>query len=374
MSAAGGQATAAESGQNEPPSPGVLVVGMHRSGTSALTRVISLLGLSLCRDDDLWPGSWANESGHFESESLTRFNARLVHDELGGRWSAPPKYDAAAIAALVEGFGAEATERFSTTHPERGWVWKDPRISVLLPFWRAVLPEKTTAVLTVRHPIEVAESLHRRDGISIGFGLLSWERYQRSALQGLAGMPTFVTTFADLMGDPAGTAEQLVGFLAPRTGATLTTGTQVEIEEFLDGEARHFDHGTEDLSAHPDATEEQAALYRLCLDLAGSHDSFPVVDLPPETPGMDLAFAEHVRLADVYDQREAEHAAEHSALEGEIEFLRQECERRSEQASALAEEVMARREEVEALSASLDRIRSMPPLRAMRAVRRRLGR
>ena len=67
---------------------GVLVLGMHRSGTSALTRVLNLLGLDAGRDV-LMGASESNPTGHWEVERLTSFNDRLL-DDRGGRWSAPP--------------------------------------------------------------------------------------------------------------------------------------------------------------------------------------------------------------------------------------------------------------------------------------------
>ncbi len=70
-------------------SPGrsVVVLGMHRSGTSVLTRVINLLGLQLCREDDIYTAP-DNPTGHWESVSLVAFNNRLI-DVLGGKPAAP---------------------------------------------------------------------------------------------------------------------------------------------------------------------------------------------------------------------------------------------------------------------------------------------
>ncbi len=68
--------------------PGVLVLGMHRSGTSALTRALGLLGLETGRRSDLMDAAPSNRSGHWEINALTECNDDLLR-AAGGRWSGP---------------------------------------------------------------------------------------------------------------------------------------------------------------------------------------------------------------------------------------------------------------------------------------------
>src|SRR6478736_1890747 len=67
----------------------VVVLGMHRSGTSVATRLAALRGLALCLPDDLLAGFPGNPRGHWESRSLLAFDERLL-GELGGTWFCPP--------------------------------------------------------------------------------------------------------------------------------------------------------------------------------------------------------------------------------------------------------------------------------------------
>src|SRR5687768_10874208 len=106
---------------------GVFVLGMHRSGTSAATRLVNLLGVPTCIDEDLSPTKADNPRGHWESESLTALNERLL-DALGCDWSCPPRLEQgwendSALEQLV----AEAAVLFPTIFPTEQWVWKDPR-------------------------------------------------------------------------------------------------------------------------------------------------------------------------------------------------------------------------------------------------------
>ena len=67
---------------------GVFVLGMHRSGTSAATRLVNLLGLPTCIEDDMFPPSFDNPKRNWESMSLTAFNDRVL-ETLGCDWSCP---------------------------------------------------------------------------------------------------------------------------------------------------------------------------------------------------------------------------------------------------------------------------------------------
>src|SRR3954470_11086367 len=109
------------------PGRGVLVVGMHRSGTSATTRVLNLTGLPLADADDLWLELPGNESGYWESASLSRVNERLLR-RVGGTWWRPP--DPAALVGLAgdPDLRRQAAQLFVRLHGTGAWVWKDPRV------------------------------------------------------------------------------------------------------------------------------------------------------------------------------------------------------------------------------------------------------
>ena len=86
-----------------------------------------------------------------------------------------------------------ATEALAAAYPDPGpSVWKDPRICLLLPYWRAVLQAPMAAVLVWRAPLAVARSLRRRDGTPLPYGVALWERYNRSAIANLAGTDVYV--------------------------------------------------------------------------------------------------------------------------------------------------------------------------------------
>jgi len=217
----------------------VVVLGMHRSGTSAATRVVNLLGVPTCRPADLLRGHQGNERGHWECTPLVVENERLMQ-ALGARWWCPPD-GVAQVAGLAEDEGTVERCRaaFAASHPTPQWVWKDPRLCFLLPFWRQVLPRRPVALLVHRHPAEVAASLASRNRISPRFGLALWERYVVLATQGAHGLPTLVCRYADLVADPVAWAGRVAGFLADNGVDARLPAVTAGIEAFVTARLRH---------------------------------------------------------------------------------------------------------------------------------------
>lgn len=193
-------ATAAEGRQ----ATGVFVLGMHRSGTSALTRILNLMGVEL--GEQLLGANSGNASGHWESIPVMEVNERVLA-ALGMSWSDPRTmaqnwldYDE-VVRLLPEARLAAGKELLQA----RLWAVKDPRISRLLNFWKAALATeesiRLTAVIALRHPFEVASSLLRRDEIPLSVGMLLWYLHTVDALRSSHGMARVVVDYSDLMKD-----------------------------------------------------------------------------------------------------------------------------------------------------------------------------
>ena len=132
----------------------LLVLGMHRSGTSALPRVLDLVDVAL--GDDLMPAGPDNPLGFWEHHGIVSVHEALLA-ALDRRWDDPRpmpdgwlESDAAndagkAIAAIVRRDFAGV----------RRWAVKDPRLCRLMPLWRRVLAElgiEPRVLLVSRHP------------------------------------------------------------------------------------------------------------------------------------------------------------------------------------------------------------------------------
>src|ERR1019366_10375983 len=146
----------------------VLVLGMHRSGTSALSRVLNLMGMDLGQDL-MPPAPDNNETGFWEHRVLQWINQRTF-ESLGREWdSILPLPDRWWDQPQIEGFRSELRQVIQNEFAKRAlWGLKDPRICFMLPLWEPLLREmnfQPQCVLIFRNPIEVARSLEKRDGL-----------------------------------------------------------------------------------------------------------------------------------------------------------------------------------------------------------------
>ena len=263
----------------------MFVVGPHRSGTSAITGLINALGVPLCQDADLVPAGEGNVAGHWESATLTRRNEQILH-LLGAAWDCPPAADRELAQRLTADLRTGPARRaFHRAYPTDRWVWKDPRLCVVLPFWRAALSGHQVAVLVVRHPLEVARSLAARNELTIGHGLAIWERYLRGALLGCAGLPVLVVKQADLISDPARTTRELRRFLAHHgfEPTRAVSGAAAGIDLTL----HHHVVGGRVRGLSP----QQRRLWHALESQVGEHPAFAPPSVGPETPGLDALLA-----------------------------------------------------------------------------------
>jgi hypothetical protein len=267
---------------------GVVILGMHRSGTSLVTRLVNLLGLAVCREDDLLVGLKSNPRGHWESMSLLAFNDRLL-DELAATWFCPPSPSSDELSRMRDRHAAGALARLRACHPEPPWVWKDPRTCLLLPFWSAVLAGRAAYVLVVRHPFEVSDSLARRNGCAPQLSLALWERYTRQAMLGASGRPTMVCTYDQVLADPRGWCERLVAFLGELGAPELTV--EEAVGAFAVDGLRHSHASWTELQAGPRISPAQATLADAAT-VPVTAESYVPPALPPETPQTEAIFGE----------------------------------------------------------------------------------
>jgi hypothetical protein len=198
-------------------SKAILVLGMHRSGTSCLARMLAAGGLASAGDA---VRNWDNARGHFEMLDAVRLNEAVLAYS-GGHWLSPPAEvrwtpDHAAVrdrllGARIEGSSAMGLASSGVEHAQapgidsrapgidsrapgidsrapgveshrsRHALIKDPRTLLVLPFWRAsAIPFHTIAI--VRHPLATARSLESWRAMPIDEGIALWLAHNRVLL------------------------------------------------------------------------------------------------------------------------------------------------------------------------------------------------
>ena len=218
----------------------VLVLGMHRSGSSAITRFLNFLGCTL--PSTLMPANPTNPAGHWESDAICAFNDRLL-SEAGSFWNdwLPIHSDWSRSCTYRHNLSA-AGDLVRSEYGDAGlFVLKDPRICRIAPFWYEALELQKLSVLTLiplRHPLEVSASLHKRDGIHPAIGQLMWLRHVVEAERASRGRRRVFSHYDDLLADAVGTADKVAdgfGIVWPRSRIAFANDAQ----NFLSPEFRH---------------------------------------------------------------------------------------------------------------------------------------
>lgn len=304
---------------------GVVVLGMSRSGTSAVAGMFVHAGFFGGPAEQLSGATEANPLGHFEHLGTMSAN-ELVLEQLNGSWMDPPEEEVqlrgadTALPVLREAF-----DRIAAGAGGAPIVIKDPRIGVMMPLWRPIIDGQLHPVLVVREPTEIARSLRVRDGTPTAFGLAAWELHMTELLAQLKGRCVTVVPYAWLAADPdraAAVIETAVGHLEPSRAAVVRAD---EGREVLRPALRRNRARTTDLA---DLTARQRELWR-ALAALGPGDL--VVDFPQELLRPNPLAREAVRD----ESRRVSAEAELVRLEQVVA----DCERRAaSDAAALAEE------------------------------------
>lgn len=261
---------------------GVFVLGMHRSGTSVVARLLNMLGFSLGPEEGLLRGE-SNPTGFWENASLIRLNRELLR-LLGGYWTAPPELEPGwELRPELDVLRPEAEELAELLFDRGQWACKEPRACLTFPFWRRLIAEQPLVlVLVYRSPLEVAASLAARDGLSPAVGLALWERYSRSALECARGYPAYITCYDDVLFDPVGWCEGVARFLGLHGGDPVLPA-ESELTSFVRSDLRRSDVAAAALAGDELVSREQSVLLAAFERLRGAHESFSPPALPPET-------------------------------------------------------------------------------------------
>jgi hypothetical protein len=237
-----------------------VVLGMHRSGTSALSGVLQLCGLAAPRT--LLSPSEANERGFWESELLTSLDDQMLRTA-GSTWH--------GLGVIASGtdlgrYQRRAAKLLTEEYPSAGNILlKDPRLCRLLPIWKRVLEEKAQRVvypIILRNPLEVADSLQRRNGLDVDHALLLWARYLLDAELNTRGDRRIVVSYPALLEDGPATIARL------QSALDLPFAIDDEIAEqihgYLSDQLQHHHHSEDELlqSKLPAVREVYMILHR----------------------------------------------------------------------------------------------------------------
>ncbi len=318
----------------------LIVLGMHRSGTSALARVCNLLGAYL--PPEILGATPANETGHWEPSGMVAANMKAF-EAVDFTWDSVEAFP----QTWFDSAGTTSAERVGAAFLKNSFEWqklfllKDPRACRTLPIWlRRLFHYKAHPVvaLIVRNPLEVAASLKLRDGLPLQHALLLWLRYNIEAELHSREAPRVVASYDDLLRDWESLANKIAAIGDFAWPANMHRARE-QIADFLRREHRHQTVEDEAALVRPEVAalvrETYAALLQLRdpdaselakarldevrrqLDAADSIFSGAVADLSMAVRRSAAAAAEASALADA--EVEARAAAEARAVAHEAE-------------------------------------------------------
>lgn len=189
--------------QAECKSRAICILGMHRSGTSTVTRAINLLGVPLGEAAKMMPGTSANAEGYWEHLEIYDLQKRLLARlELGWNTVAPMP-DQWVQSEIIHPFKDELAKLVASNFGSYAlWGWKEPQTCLLLPLWREILEKadtKLSCLFVVRSPVDVANSLTRRDAIPFDKAVGLWFHHNIAALKDAAGLPIVFSSYDRLL-------------------------------------------------------------------------------------------------------------------------------------------------------------------------------
>jgi predicted nucleic acid-binding Zn-ribbon protein len=289
----------------------IVVAGMHRSGCSAVAGALCAAGAWAGPESDLIPVALNKPRGRFERRAAANaLEAELV--ERGGSWSNPPLGELQPWTQARLRPTLRRVLAMATSDTPRGAVAliKDPRLCLFAAELRTLLPDDWPVVLMVRHPLEVARSLHDRDGLSIPAGLALWEIYNQSICSGLAGRPVHVLRYDSLIDDTGGVAARLVDQVLADSGQPARSA-QDRVAAHLSRELRHH---------RADVADEDRWLSVAALRLWHQLESASQSPEPTTLPVVELSYG----------------AAQHVSVEANLRALETQVREQSEQLAVRA--------------------------------------
>jgi hypothetical protein len=234
--------------------PIVLVLGMHRSGTSLCSHLLSALGVDMA-DQIPGPGHTSlapdNPRGHWERWEIVEFHDRILHlfnrDYFGrfhdfalpAAWWADPR-----VAQIRREIVAYLEKRMGDGY----FGFKDPRTIRLMPVWHQIINELKLApkvVLCLRNPAQVARSLHARDGLDPANGEYRWLVHMIDFFRYASNLDFCAVEYEEWFDNPAANIERLRKFLDVPWQQS-ESDLALLLSDIIDPSLRHDDPGRRD--------------------------------------------------------------------------------------------------------------------------------
>ena len=234
-----------DSGNNDKPTTGFMVLGMHRSGTSMLAGLL-VDGFGYKTGGPVIQPAFDNEKGFFELIPAVLQNDEFMYNQ-HVNWAANVGNYDTELALKETKAGHVDTVKLQKAiavlnNPDNvPWLQKDPRMCITMRTWLPYLNSKPAVIFTYRHPLEVAMSLHKREsGITIMRGMRLWIMYNKAAVQNSADSCRVFSNNNAVLADPLAETQRIANELTKcGVPAPPKQITQNVIDGFVDPKLQH---------------------------------------------------------------------------------------------------------------------------------------
>lgn len=317
----------------------IVVLGMHRSGTSALMNALTCLGANL-GEDLLEPGV-DNPKGFFEDKAINDLNTEMLQS-IGQHWFSLSLVSDGDVEQLVSsGYIERAVNLLNQKMKDLPvFGFKDPRVSKLFKFWLLVfakLDVEVEYVLCLRHPRSVAKSLLKRNKTPIYKGYLLWLSYNLAVLNESKPLKLIALDYDALMEQPRRHLELLAASMALPIDEDCAAQFR---DTFLDKELRHSRYTRADLESDSDCKSFVIEAYDLCQNLLESCSASSISQFSDFYDRYRQTLDQEYLLLDDIEKSAVDYVYTHE----NVVQLKQWVEERTRWAQALEKEVDTRTE------------------------------
>lgn len=309
----------------------VIVCGMHRTGTSAVARIVNLLGADIA-SDLIEPGT-DNIRGYWESNSIVQVHEQLLEDlgsSSGDPLPLPDNWIDTAFARLARERLIELIE--SEFADSSLFVIKDPRMAKFLQLWVELLAEIDVDIVVVmpfRNPLEVAASLDKRDHSPLASSLLLYLASYLKSEMASRDCPRCFVNYAHVLGDWRVLENRLRSILGSRL-PMLDERKSLEVSRYLAPDLRHHCHDRAELARRHEVPSIVADLYDLLTEAEGGGNAASLAkafdELSRSADGMATLFRDLV-----HNERAERRAFENSTswrVTAPLRWLKHELQRK----------------------------------------------
>lgn len=209
----------------------VFIIGMHRSGTSALGGVLERLGLTVGKTVMPPNPEKGNPKGYSENFALMQLHDKFLASIKSIWWDCKPVRNKRFSGMAARRFREELLQLLIDEFGQGRPLIKDPRMCRLMPLWFPVIQEHFPLahfILPIRHPVEVAYSLTKRDQLALGQCLNLWVVHVLEGERTTRGFKRLFTTYDQLMRSPVETVAHLAKSLGLSADAVAAVSGQID--------------------------------------------------------------------------------------------------------------------------------------------------